>query len=143
MVIIRYTFSIIKTCPQLEPMREVILFFITRTQRIFYYSIVCRTVYNDNNNDNDNDKVFYSTLIIHFISQIFSQKRGVSLRLKFGETQNGGQSITGGNSKAAYSKKSPSQIKMDEKRSQERKVTRQQARIANKKEESEIEIENP
>ncbi len=40
-------------------------------------------------------------------------------------------------------KKSPSQIRRDEKRSQERRVTRQQARIANKKEESEIEIENP
>ncbi len=40
-------------------------------------------------------------------------------------------------------KKSPSQIRRDEKRSPERRVTRQQARIANKKEESEIEIENP
>ncbi len=35
---------------------------------------------------------------------IFSQKRGVSLRLKFGETQNGGQSITCGNNKTANSK---------------------------------------
>ncbi len=72
--------------------------------------------------------------------QIFIQKRGVSLRLKFGETQNGGQSITCGNNKTAYSKKSPSQIRRDEKRSQERRVTRQQARIVNKKVESEIEI---
>ncbi len=29
---------------------------------------VMRSIYNDN--DNDNDKVFYSTLIIHFISHI-------------------------------------------------------------------------
>ncbi len=75
--------------------------------------------------------------------QIFSQKRGVSLILKFGETQNGGQSIKCGNNKTAYSKKSPSQTRSDEKRSQERRITRQQARIANKKDVSEIEVENP
>ncbi len=39
--------------------------------------------------------------------------------------------------------KSPFQIRRDEKRSQERRVTRQQARIADKKDESDIEIENP
>ncbi len=40
-------------------------------------------------------------------------------------------------------KKSPSQIRRDEKRFQESRVTRQQARVANKKDESEIDIENP
>ncbi len=73
--------------------------------------------------------------------QIYSHKKGLSLRLKFGEANNGGQPViqTGSNSRICYSKKSPSQLKRDERKAQDRRVTRQQARAAEQNDKS-IEI---
>lgn len=73
--------------------------------------------------------------------QIYSQKNGVSVRIKFGQTQDGGQCITSGNNRACYSKKSPSQMRRDDKKAQERRITRQQTR--NFKESDHSNIEQP
>lgn len=73
--------------------------------------------------------------------QMYSQKRGVTLRLKFNEAQNGGHSLRtdSDTNRIAFCKKSPSQIKRDNKKATERRQTRQQSRALQKKDESEIE----
>ena len=73
--------------------------------------------------------------------QIYSQTKGVSLRIKFGEAKHGGQTITTGNSRTCYSKKSPSQMRRDARKSEERRVTRQQTR--RKKDQDVPEVEKP
>ena len=61
--------------------------------------------------------------------QIYSDNQGVSVRMRFNTGENGGQNgqVTSGQ-KVTFSKKSPSQNRRDEKRVQERRITRQMAR---------------
>ena len=72
--------------------------------------------------------------------QVYSQKNGLSVRLRFGEAQNGTPYVTPGNSKTCYTKKSPSQMKRDAKKAEERRITRQQTRSVQKKNDSQIEM---
>ncbi len=67
--------------------------------------------------------------------QIFSHRNGVSVRIKFGEAQDGGQTVgamvsedSNNSNRMCYSKKSPSQMRRNAKRYEERRVTRQQSK---------------
>ena len=56
--------------------------------------------------------------------QVFSEKFGVSVKLRFGQAQHGGQTSRTEVSKVAYSKKSPCQLRRDDRKATERRITR-------------------
>ncbi len=61
--------------------------------------------------------------------QIYSEKYGLSVKLRFGQPQNGGQATgVDSNNKVSYAKKSPSQVRRDNKKATERRKTRSAAK---------------
>jgi hypothetical protein len=68
--------------------------------------------------------------------QVYSDKQGVSVRLRFQNTSNGGQEPPVNNQ--SFSRKSPSRILRDGRKTEERRITRQMA-----KKEKDSEIEEP
>ena len=72
--------------------------------------------------------------------QIFGQNKGVMVKIRFGECQNGGQvAMDSGTNMVQYSKRSPSQMRRNARKAEERRITRQQAKEM-VKDKSEIEM---
>ena len=61
--------------------------------------------------------------------QVYSEKVGVSIRIRFGQPENGGQAPMSEGSKICFNRKSPSQIKRDERKATERRMTRSRANM--------------
>ena len=68
--------------------------------------------------------------------QIYGEKVGVTVKLRFGEVQNGGQTVVGKEDKICYSKKTPSQKRRDDKKADERQFTKSQTRMNDSVEEA-------
>ncbi len=76
--------------------------------------------------------------------QIYSEKFGVTVKLRFGQPENGGQvheSETNSSvKKVSYTKKSPSQLKRDQQKACERRITRSKGKDKSKIEENDCEL---